>query len=66
MSASEFPSSWTDPTYVSTVVMVLVAGGLVFYAALTPGDPSHETVGFVLLWVSLPATIAYELARRFG
>jgi hypothetical protein len=61
-----FPSSWTDPTYVSTVVMVLAVGALFFYAALTPGEPAPETVGFVVLWVSLPATVAYELARRFG
>ncbi|SDE76630.1 hypothetical protein [Halorientalis regularis] len=64
--SGEFPSSWTDPTYVSTVVMVLAAGALLFYAALTPGNPAPETVGFVLLWISAPATVAYELARRFG
>ena len=66
MSTREFPSSWTDPAYVATVVMVLATGALFFYAALTPGDPAPETVGFVVLWVSAPATVAYELARRFG
>ncbi|MFB6082793.1 MAG: hypothetical protein ABEJ94_00940 [Halorientalis sp.] len=66
MPADGFPSSWTDPEYVAAVVLVLAAGTLFFYAALTPGDPTPETVGFVLLWVSLPATVAYELARRFG
>lgn len=66
MSAREFPSTWTDPEYVATVVMVLAAGVLLFYAALTPGEPSPEIVGFVLLWVSAPAAVAYEVARRFG
>ncbi|RXK49264.1 hypothetical protein [Halorientalis pallida] len=66
MSAREFPSSWTDPSYVATIVMVLATGSLFFYAALRPGEPSPETVGFVVLWVSAPATVAYELARRLG
>jgi len=64
--SDEFPSSWTDPEYVATVVGVIATGVLVFYAALTPGEPSPETVGFVLLSISIPAWIAYELARRFG
>ena len=65
MSAREFPGSWTDPEYVATVVMVLATGALFFYAALRPGSPSPEAVGYVLLWISLPTAIAYELARRF-
>ncbi|WP_310923448.1 hypothetical protein [Halogeometricum salsisoli] len=32
MPSSE-PASWTDPAYVSTVVGVVAAGALVFYAA---------------------------------
>jgi hypothetical protein len=66
MSDPGFPTTWTDPEYVATVVAVLATGALVFYAALSPGAPTPETVGFVLLWISLPATVAYELARRFG
>ncbi|WP_299270290.1 hypothetical protein [Halorientalis sp.] len=66
MSAQEFPSSWTEPAYVATVVGVLATGALVFYAATTPGEPTPGTVGFVLLSVTGPATLAHELARRFG
>jgi hypothetical protein len=66
MPTDEFPSSWTDPAYVATVVGVLATGALAVYAAVTPGDPSPETVGFVLLAVTGPAALAHELARRFG
>ncbi len=64
MSSSRPPSSWTDPRYVSTVVGVLATGGLVFYAASTSSGLTVQGVGFVLLWVTLPATLAGELARR--
>ena len=58
--------SWTAPEYVATVVGVLAVGALVFYSALTDTGPTVDEVLFVLLAVTLPATIAYELARRFG
>lgn len=65
MSSSDMPSSWSDPSYVSTVVGVLATGALVFYAALTQSGLTVEEVAFVLLSVTLPATIAYETARRW-
>ena len=65
MSSDEFPTSWRDPQYVSTVVGVLAMGAMIFYAALTDGPPTPETVWFVVLAVSIPAVIAYEVARRW-
>lgn len=62
----EFSTSWTDPDYVAAVVAVLAVGGLVFYSALVDGAPPVETVLFVLLWVTVPVTVAYEVARRLG
>ena len=64
--ADAFPTSWTDPDYVAAVVGVLAIGALVFYSALVEGSPSVETVLFVLLWVTVPTTVAYEIARRLG
>lgn len=63
---NEFPASWTDPDYVAAVVGVLAVGALVFYSALVEGGPSVETVLFVLLWVTIPTTVAYAVARRVG
>lgn len=62
----EFSTSWTDPDYVAAVVAVLAVGALVFYSALVDGSPLVETVLFVLLWVTVPVTVAYEVARRLG
>lgn len=66
MSSPETPSSWSDPGYVSTVVGVLATGALVFYAALTRTGLTVEEVVFVVLSVTLPATVAYEIARRWS
>lgn len=66
MSSTEFPSSWSDPRYVATVVGVLAIGALVFYSALTQSGPTVDEVVFVVLVITLPSTIAYELARRWG
>ena len=66
MSDDAFPVSWTDPDYVAAVVGVLAVGTLVFYSALVEGPPTVETVLFVGLWVTLPTTVAYEIARRLG
>ncbi|MFD1632922.1 hypothetical protein ACOZ4L_15570 (plasmid) [Haloplanus ruber] len=54
---------WT-PEYVATVVGVLAVGALVFFAALTRSSPSVDDVTFVTLGITVPATLAYELARR--
>jgi hypothetical protein len=64
MSPSDPPADWTNPAYVATVVGVLATGAVVFYAALTDAGPTVDEVVFVLLAVTLPMTVAYEVARR--
>ncbi|MEA1930486.1 hypothetical protein [Halohasta litorea] len=66
MVDAEFSTSWTDPDYVAAVVAVLAVGALAFYSSVTDGAPSIETILFVLLWVTVPATLAHEIARRWG
>lgn len=65
MSSTEFPSSWTDPQYVATVVGVLALGVLVFYSATADSGLTVDEVVFVGLAMTLPPTLAYELARRW-
>ena len=65
MSSGSFPTSWTDPDYVATVVGVLALGVLVFYAALSDSGLLVDEVIFVVLVVTIPATIAREIARRW-
>ena len=65
MSSSVEPTSWTDPNYVATVVGVLATGVLVFYAALSDSGLTTNEVVLVILAVTLPATVAYEVARRW-
>ena len=48
----------------TTVVGVLATAAVVVYAALVPGPPTPETAVGVLLAVTVPTTVAYELARR--
>jgi hypothetical protein len=55
---------WTSPGYVATVVGVLATGALVFYSALTQAGPTVDEVLFVVLSITVPVTIAYEVARR--
>jgi hypothetical protein len=66
MSAPDSQPGWTTPAYVATVVGVLAIGVLVFYSSLTQGGPTVDDVLFVGLGISVPVTIAYELARRWG
>jgi len=65
VSDSDSPSSWSDPSYVATVVGVVATGALVFYASSTQSGLTVEDVIFVVLVITLPASIAYETARRF-
>ncbi|MFT4946198.1 MAG: hypothetical protein ACI8TL_000431 [Natronomonas sp.] len=65
MAEDRFPTSWRDPNYVAGVVGTVATGALFFYSGLAESAPSPETIGFVLLWVFLPAGVAYEVARRF-
>jgi len=66
MVDDEFSTSWTDPDYVAAVVGVLAIGALAFYSGLVDGAPPIETILFVLLWVTVPTILAYEIARRWG
>lgn len=66
MSSTDFPSSWTDPRYVATVVDVLASGAIVFYSDMAQSGPTVEEVIFVGLAITLPTTIAYEIARCRG
>jgi hypothetical protein len=66
MSADRSPSDRTSPDYVATVVGVLATGALVVYSSLTPSGPTVDEIVFVVLAITLPATVAYELARRLG
>ncbi|MFC7077170.1 hypothetical protein [Haloarcula halophila] len=66
MSPGRSPSDWTDPEYVATVVGVLATGALVCYSSLTPSGPTVDEIVFVVLAITLPATVAYGLARRLG
>jgi hypothetical protein len=58
-------ADWTSPEYVATVVGVLATGALVFFAALTRSSPAVDDVMFVVLSITVPVTLAYELARRW-
>lgn len=66
MSSNEPPIEWTNPEYVATVVGVLATGALVFYSSLTRSGPTVDEILFVVLAITIPITVAYELARRFG
>ena len=63
--STDSPPSWRDTDSVATVVDVLETGALFFYGALVESAPPLETIGFVLLWVFVPVTLARELARRW-
>ena len=65
MSSSDPSSSWTDPTYVATVVGVIAVGVLVFYAALSDASLTPNEVVVVVLGLTIPAMIAHEIARRW-
>ena len=65
MPANDFPTEWTDPEYVGAVVGVIAVGSLVFYSSLTKAGPTVEEIVFVVLTIALPATGAYEIARRW-
>ena len=58
-------TDWTDPGYVATVVGVLAVGALVFYAELVGPTLTARTVVFVVLWVTLPMTVARVVAHRW-
>ena len=66
MPAPESQPGWTSPEYVATVVGVLAVGVLVFYSSLTRTGLTVDDVLFVGLGITVPTTIAYEIARRWS
>jgi hypothetical protein len=64
--ATDPQPGWTNPEYVATVVGVLAIGALVFYSSLTQSGPTVDEVLFVGLGITVPVTIAYEVARRWS
>ena len=65
MPSVDSTAEWTNPEYVATVVGVLAIGVLVFYSSFTQAGPTVDEILFVLLSVTVPVTIAYEIARRW-
>ena len=58
--------SWTNPEYVATVVGVLATGALVFYSSLARTGLTVDEILSVMLGITVPVTIAYEIARRWS
>lgn len=65
MSSPDSQISWTNPDYIATVVGVLATGVLVFYSSLTQSGPTVDEILFVVLSITIPMTIAREIARRW-
>jgi len=65
MPSPDSQASWTSPEYVATVVGVLATGALVFYSSLVQTGLTVDEILFVVLGITLPMTIAYEIARRW-
>ena len=65
MPSPDSKLSWTSPEYVATVVGVLATGALVFYSSLAQTGLTVDEVLVVGLGITVPMTIAYEIARRW-
>jgi len=65
MSATDSPSGWMNPEYVATVVGVLATGALVFYSSFAQAGPTVDEIVFVVVSITIPVTVAYEIARRW-
>ena len=63
--STTFQSDWPSPDSVATVVGVLAVGALVFVAALTRSSLTGDDLTPVVLSSTVPATLAYEFARRW-
>lgn len=66
MASADSTPRWTTPEYVATVVGVLATGVLVFYSSLTQRGPTVDDVVFVVLSITIPMTVVYEIARRWS
>jgi len=65
MPSPDSKLSWTSPEYVATVVGVLAMGALVFYSSLAQTGLTVDEILVVGLGITVPMTIAYEIARRW-
>ena len=65
MPSPDSKLSWTSPEYVATVVGVLATGVLVFYSSLAQTGLTVDEILVVGLGITVPMTIAYEIARRW-
>jgi hypothetical protein len=65
MPSPDSKLSWTSPEYVATVVGVLATGALVFYSSLAQTGLTVDEILVVGLGITVPMTIAYEIARRW-
>ena len=65
MPSPDSELSWTSPEYVATVVGVLATGALVFYSSLAQTGLTVDEILVVGLGITVPMTIAYEIARRW-
>ena len=60
-------SSFADlPSWPAALGDVLAVGAVYFYSALAAPGLTPEEVSVVVLGITLPATVAYELARRWN
>ena len=66
MPTTEPHPGWTNPEYVATAVGVLAIGTLVFYNSLAQSGPTVDDILFVGLGITVPVTIAHEVARRWS
>ena len=58
------PSSWRDSRYLAAVVGVVALGALLFYAGLTDGPPTAESVAAVAVVLGLGAWLVQNLRHR--
>ena len=65
MPSPDSKLSWTSPEYVATVVGVLATSALVFYSSLAQTSLTVDEILVVGLGITVPMTIAYEIARRW-
>lgn len=65
MASDEFPTSWTDPNYVATIVGVLAIGVLYAYSVTTQSGLVPEEITVVILVVTIPVMVAHGIARRW-
>lgn len=64
MLPTDSPITWAELRYVATVVGILAFAVFLAISWLTDPDTTATDVAAAVIFVSLPATAAYEYARR--